>query len=164
VLGERSLGAGVAAAVFVAFAVAAAASTAISGLLVEWLGPRKPLIISQGVLLLAVSGLQLVSTPLAAAAYAALLGAASGMQGVVAGVIWAHYYGRTGLGKVQGPATTVMISAAALAPLPLAALHQLSGGYAVGLASMAAIPVVCAVMTCFFDPKRARREAETGRT
>lgn len=163
VLGERGLEAGVAAAVFVAFAVAAAASTAISGLLVELLGPRKPLIISQGVLLLAVSGLQLVSTPLVAAAYAAFLGAASGMQGVVAGVIWAHYYGRTGLGKVQGPATTVMISAAALAPLPLAALHQFSGDYSLGLILMAAIPVACAVMTCFFDPKRARRDAETVR-
>lgn len=163
VLGERGLGAGVAAAVFVAFAVAAAASTAISGLLVEWLGPKKPLIISQGVLLLAVLGLQFVSTPFVAAAYAALLGAASGMQGVVAGVIWAHYYGRTGLGKVQGPATTVMISAAALAPLPLAALHQLSGDYSLGLVLMAAIPVACAVMACFFDQKRARHEAEVVR-
>ncbi|MDP8946603.1 MAG: MFS transporter [Actinomycetota bacterium] len=161
VLGERGVGAGVAAAVFVAFAVASAAATAISGMLVEWLGPRKPLIFSQGVLLLAVSGLQLVSTPFMAAAYAALLGSASGMQGVVAGVIWAHYYGRRGLGKVQGPASTVMISAAALAPLPLAALHQLSGNYTLGLILIAAIPVVCAIMACFFDPKRARREAET---
>ena len=160
VLGERGLEAGVAAAVFVAFAAASAASTALSGLLVELLGPRKPLIISQVVLLLAVSGLLLVSTPLAAAVYAALLGAASGMQGVVAGVIWAHYYGRTGLGKVQGPATTVMISAAALAPLPVAALHQLSGDYSLGLLFMAVIPVACAVMACFFDPERARRQTE----
>jgi MFS family permease len=134
-----------------------------SGPVVELLGPRKPLIISQAVLLLAVSSLVLVSTPLAAAVYAALLGAASGMQGVVAGVIWAHYYGRSSLGKVQGPATTVMISAAALAPLPLAALHQLSGDYSLGLLLMAAIPVACAVMACFFDPERARRETEPAR-
>jgi hypothetical protein len=90
-----------------------------------------------------------------------LLGAAAGTQGVAAGMIWAHYYGRAGLGRVQGPATMVMISAAALAPLPLAAFRQLSGDYALGLLVMAAIPVACAVMTRFFDPERARRDAQT---
>ncbi len=55
----------------------------------------------------------------------------------------------------------VMISAAALAPLPLAAFRQLLGDYTLGLLLMASIPVVCAVMTRFFDPKRARHDAET---
>lgn len=58
----------------------------------------------------------------------------------------------------------VMISAAALAPLPLAAFRQLSGDYSLGLLVMTAIPVACAVMARLFDPKRARRDAETVRT
>lgn len=160
ILGEQGLSPGVAAGVFVAFAVASALATALSGPLIERLGPRKPLTISLGLLLLAVVGLHFAATPTLAAAYAATLGAAAGMQGVVAGVIWAHYYGRHGLGAVQGPATMVMISAAALAPLPLAALQELWGGYALGLTVMAAVPVACAVLAGLFDPERARTEIE----
>ena len=153
ILGEQGIAPGVAARVFIVFAIAAAAATSLSGFLTEKLGPRKPLGISLGLLLLGVIGLQFTSTSTLAAGYAAVVGAASGIQGVVAGTIWAHYYGRHSLGKVQGPATMVMISAAALAPLPLAALHQFSGNYSLGLTFMAAIPVSCAVMLYFFDPK-----------
>lgn len=103
-------------------------------------------------------GLQFAATPFLAAVYAAVVGASAGIQGVVAGTIWAHYYGRHGLGRVQGPATMVMISAAALAPLPIAALRQFSGDYILGLAIMAAVPVFCTIMLYFFDPKRAVHE------
>lgn len=161
ILGERGISPGVAASVFIVFAIASAAATSLSGFLTEKLGPRKPLGISLGLLLLGVIGLQLASTPALAAVYAAVVGAAAGIQGVVAGTIWAHYYGRHGLGRVQGPATMVMISAAALAPLPLAALRQFSGDYSLGLTFMAAIPILCAVMLYFFDPKRALRRLET---
>ncbi len=161
ILGEQGISPGVAAGVFIVFAIASATSTSLSGFLAERLGPRKPLGISLGLLLLGVIGLQFASTPTLAAVYAAMVGAAAGIQGVVAGTIWAHYYGRHGLGRVQGPATMVMISAAALAPLPLAALRQFSGDYSLGLAFMAAIPVFCAAMLYFFDPKRARRRLET---
>lgn len=160
VLGEQGLGPAAAAAVFVPFSVAAALATATTGFLADRLGPRGPLMISLGLLLAALIYLPLVSNTASAAVYAVMLGAASGMQGVVAGMAWAHYYGRRGLGRVQGPATAVMISAAALAPLPLAALHDLSGDYAPGIAFMAAIPVLCAVALVLFDPKQAYREAE----
>ena len=160
ILGEQGLSAAAAAGVFVPFAVASAAATAFSGLLIERLGPRVPLYVSMALLLAAVLGLQLVSSSFTAAVYALVLGAGAGFQGVVAGVVWAHYYGRRGLGKVQGPATMVMISAAALAPLPLAALRSFSGDYALGLAVMASVPVLCTVMLYLFDPKKARREIE----
>lgn len=161
ILGEQGLSAAAAAGVFVPFAAASATATAFAGFLIERLGPRKPLYISMALLLTAVLGLQLVSSPLTAVLYATVLGAGAGFQGVVAGVAWAHYYGRRGLGKVQGPASMVMISAAALAPLPLAALRSFSGDYALGLAVMTAVPVLCATMLYFFDPKKARREIET---
>jgi len=161
VLGGQGLTPEAAAAVFVPFAAASAAATALSGTLSARLGPMAVLMASLGLLLSAVLGLQFVSTVAAAVAYSVLLGAAAGAQGVVAGMVWAHYYGRAGLGRVQGPATMVMISAAALAPLPLAALRLLSGDYSVGLLVMGAIPVACAVMARLFDPERARRDAET---
>jgi MFS family permease len=160
ILDEHGLSPGAAAGVFVPFAAASAAGTALSGALAERLGPKATLIVSLGLLLAAVLGLQLVSTVPTAIVYSVLLGAAAGTQGVVAGMIWAHFYGRAGLGRVQGPATMVMISSAALAPLPLAALRQLSGDYSLGLLMMAVIPVACAVMTRLFDPERARRDVE----
>ncbi|CAN5653381.1 hypothetical protein BH24ACT22_BH24ACT22_18100 [soil metagenome] len=158
ILGEQGISATAAAGVFIPFAVASAAATALSGFLIERLGPRQPLYVSMALLLTAVVGLQLVDSPLTAVLYALVLGAGAGFQGVVAGVVWAHYYGRQGLGKVQGPATMVMISAAALAPLPLAALRSFSGDYALGLAMMSAIPIACTAMLYLFDPKKARRE------
>lgn len=160
ILGEQGLDAAAAARVFVPFAIASAAATAFSGFLTERFGPRIPLYTSMALLLTAVLGLQFVSSPVTAGLYAVVLGSGAGFQGVVAGVVWAHYYGRHGLGKVQGPATMVMISAAALAPLPLAALRSFSGDYALGLAVMTAVPVVCTVMLYLFDPKKARREIE----
>lgn len=163
ILDAQGLTPGAAAGVFVPFAAASAAATAASGALAERFGPKGVLAISLSLLLLAVVGLQFVSTLPAAIAYSAVLGAAAGTQGVVAGMIWAHYYGRIGLGAVQGPATMVMISAAALAPLPLAALRQLSGDYSLGLLVIASIPVACFVMTRLFDPDRARRHADAAR-
>ena len=160
ILGEQGISATAAAGVFVPFAAASAAATAFSGFLIERLGPRQPLYVSMALLLAAVLGLQLVGSPLTAILYALVLGAGAGFQGVVAGVVWAHYYGRRGLGKVQGPATMVMIAAAALAPLPLAALRTFSGDYAFGLAVMAAVPILCTIMLYLFDPKKARREIE----
>lgn len=163
ILDAQGLTPGAAAGVFVPFAAASAAATALSAALAERLGPKGVLTISLGLLLLAVVGLQFVSTLPTAIVYSAALGAAAGTQGVVAGMIWAHYYGRVGLGRVQGPATMVMISSAALAPLPLAAFRQLSGDYSLGLLIMASIPVACFVMTRLFDPERARRHADAAR-
>jgi MFS family permease len=161
ILEGRGLTPATAAGVFIPFAAASAAATALSGALAERLGPKGVLMVSLGLLLAAVVGLQFVSTVPTAVAYSVLLGAAAGSQGVVAGMVWAHYYGRAGLGRLQGPATMVMISAAALAPLPLAAFHHLSGDYSLGLLVMAAIPIACAIMARLFDPERARRDAET---
>ena len=158
ILTGQGLTAGAAAGVFIPFAVASAVATAFAGALAEGFGPKGVLLVSLGLLFLAVVGVQFVSTVFAAAGYSAMLGAAAGSQGVVSGMIWAHYYGRVGLGGLQGPATMVMISAAALAPLPLAALRQFSGGYALGLMVMAVIPILCVAMTRYFDPERARRD------
>ena len=54
----------------------------------------------------------------------------------------------------------VMISAAALAPLPLAALRSFSGDYALALAVLASVPIVCTAMLYSFDPDKARREIQ----
>ncbi|HSH80660.1 MAG TPA: MFS transporter [Herpetosiphonaceae bacterium] len=152
IFAERGLPAQVAASVFAAFALAAAMMTLLAGVAIERFGPKRLLIVHHALLLLALGQLQLMSTPFTATCYALTLGAAGGMQSVTSGVAWAHYYGRRGLGRVQGAASTIMIAAAALAPLPLAAAQQASGGYTFGLALMAGVPVVCALFAMLVQP------------
>lgn len=144
IFAERGLSADTAAGVFVPFAAASAATMVLAGFLIERLGPKHLVIVVQVLLLLALLQLQALSTPVGAVMYAVTLGAAGGVQGVTSGVMWAHYYGRHGLGRVQGSASMVMISGAALAPLPLAAIQQWFGGYALGLAGFLILPICCA--------------------
>jgi sugar phosphate permease len=156
IFAERGLSALTAAAVFAPFALAAATVTLVTGFAIERFGPKRLLIIHHSLLLFALVQLQVMATPVAAICYALTLGAAGGMQSVTSSVAWAHYYGRQGVSRVQGAASTIMISAAALAPLPLAALQQQSGHYAVGLLMMAGVPVLCAGLAVLVRPEAAR--------
>jgi hypothetical protein len=140
---------GVRECVFVPFAMASAGTMTLVGFVIERLGPKRLLFVIQALLFIAVWQLQRITTPSAAIVYAVTLGSAAGVQSVTAGVTWAHYYGRWGLGRVQGAASMVMISAAALAPLPLAALHQWSGNYTLGLTVLLGIPIMCSVLAVF---------------
>ena len=143
---ERGLSAAVAAAAFVPYAVASVPATLLAGVLVDRIGPRAVLVGNLGVLSIAVASLVVVADPISAAAYAAVLGISGGVQPVAVGVTGAHYYGRHGLGRVQGPAAMVVAIGAALGPLPLAIAHRLTGGYGGGLAALVVLAVGCGTM------------------
>jgi MFS family permease len=164
IFAERGLAPTVAAGIFVAMASATALTNALTGMLIGRTGPRRMLFVALGLLLLA---LQLVRTPLGAVLYGLILGAAAGTQGVTVGVVWAHYYGRTGLGRIQGAAGLIMISAAAVAPLPLAALQAATGTYTLALWLFTLLPLLCAAILAAFRPPPAgaptRSEAEAAR-
>lgn len=149
----QGLSASVAAAVFVPYAVASAGTSLLAGFLVDRLGPRVVFIGNLSLLLVAMIALQFLGNAATAVLYASILGAASGIQSVVSGVTWVHYYGREGLGKVQGSAMMLMISAAALGPLPIAALQGWRGNYTLGVAVMFAIIVGCLVMVALHRPR-----------
>jgi MFS family permease len=152
---ERGLGAGIAAGVFVPFAIASAISGPIAGFLIDRIGPKNIFIANMGILLAGSLFILAVGDTLTAVTYASILGIAGGMQSVIGGVTWAHYYGRHGLGRVQGAAMMVMITSAAIGPLPLAALQQATGGYTLGLTLMASLPILAVVTILFARPTRA---------
>ncbi len=77
-----------------------------------------------------------------AVVYVLVMGVAGGAHHIVQGVIWAHYYGRHGLGRVQGSAMTINFCASTVGPLPLAIFHDLTGTYTVGMVVMMALPVL----------------------
>jgi hypothetical protein len=95
-----------------------------------------------------------IATPGQAAMYAAVLGVSGGIQQLVSGVTWAHYYGRRGLGRVQGAAATVTITGAAIGPLPLAVMQSLTGSYTSGLALLATLPILAIITISFARPQR----------
>ncbi len=73
---------------------------------------------------------------------------------MIAGVTWAHYYGRLGLGRVQGSAMMLNITASALGPMPLAWLQAWFGSFGPGIAIMAILPVAAMVMMSLARPQR----------
>ncbi|MDP6548742.1 MAG: MFS transporter [Dehalococcoidia bacterium] len=150
---ENGLSANLAAGVFVIYAAASAVTSMIAGVVVDRTGPK--------ILFGLVMALFIVSLVLAvaidsiffAALYIVVLGIAGGFHSVVQGVIWAHYYGRHRLGRIQGTATTIGICGSAVGPLPLALLHDMTGTYTAGIVVMVALPVLSLVSITLARPK-----------
>lgn len=122
-------------------AVAAAATTLLTGSLVDRFGVRRILRASLLVQIACLGLAQLLQPGALIWIYTLLLGAVAGSSAVMGGVTWARFYGRDGLGAVQGSAGTVMLTAAALAPLPMGWLRDLTGNHATGLAVCVLLPL-----------------------
>ena len=151
---QHGLSATLAAAVFVVFAISSAATSLVVGFMVERTGPARLFVFSMCALLV-VCGLALVvNSPWMAVLYAAGMGVTGGSQRIVQGVIWAHYYGRWGLGRVQGAAMMAGITGAAVGPLPLALFRDLTGSYDVGVIVMAALPLLAIATVLLGRPER----------
>ena len=143
---ERGLSTTLAAAVFVVFAFASASTSMVAGFVVERTGPRALFIFAMG-MLLAVLALSLaVNSAWMAVVYVAAMGIAGGSMRIVQGVMWAHYYGRFGLGRVQGSAIMIAITGAAIGPFPLAVFRDFTGTYQAGIITMATLPALSIVV------------------
>jgi MFS family permease len=145
IFAERGLSATTAGAVFVPFAVASAVSAVIAGILIDRLGPKPVVIAAMSLLLAAMLWLHVVDGPAAAVVYAAVLGSCGAMTQTVSGVIWAHYYGREGLGRVQGTAMMIGIAGAAIGPLPLALMQQAFDSFTTGVVVLSILPVIAII-------------------
>ena len=149
---EAGLSATLAAGVFVIFSVSAAITSLVGGFLVERGDPK---ILYGFTMLMLLVGLLLVfviNSTFIAVLYVIVMGIANGSHHIVQGVIWAHFYGRNGLGRIQGPAMMIGISGAAIGPLPLALLHDLSGSYSTGILLMMSLPILSLVSIILARP------------
>jgi hypothetical protein len=93
-------------------------------------------------LLVAMAVALMIESAQIAVVYAALLGVCQGSSQVVNSVTWAHFYGRFGLGRIQGAAVMVNITASALGPLPLAMLEGTFDGFRPGIVVLAVLPAL----------------------
>ncbi len=154
IFAERGLSAGTAAAVFVPVAISAAGSSIVAGFAVDRIGPKPTFYAGMTFLLMAMGMIWFLDLPGGFILYGVLLGATNGVSMLVSGVTWAHFYGRNGLGRIQGTAMMVMITASALGPMPLAWLEAWTGGYSTGIVMMAVLPVLAIVTMALARPQR----------
>jgi MFS family permease len=150
IFAERGLSPEVAASAFIPFALTSALTTVVVGFLAEHIEPKWILLGNLIFLIVGVLFLQLVSSPLEAVIYSLIVGAFAGTLSVVSNVLWAYYYGRENLGAYQGASLTVIITGAAIGPLPLAAFQGIFGNYTVGLYVYASLPLICALPLLWF--------------
>jgi MFS family permease len=146
---RQGLSAEVAARVFVPFAVASALTGLLAGFLVERTGPTALFVANMGIFITAVLMLQVVNTGFLAVIYAVILGSAMGMQQIGARYTWPYYYGRQGLGQVQGSAMMIMISASAIGPLLFASVAE-SISYAYAFVGMLVLLAAAALMRLLY--------------
>ena len=81
-------------------------------------------------------------------------GSLEARSGSSRGVMWAHYYGRFGLGRVQGSAMMITITGAAIGPFPLAVFRDFTGTYQAGIIAMATLPALSIVVLLLARPDR----------
>ncbi len=149
---ENGLSATLAAGAFAVFSVSSGTSSMIAGFVSDRTGPRVLLVFSMATLVATLGVGVLMDSLLVAMAYVVMMGISSGSYMIVHSTIWAHYYGRHGLGRIQGPAMTLAVCASAVGPLPLAMFQEFTGTYTLGMLAMMALPVLSLVVLFLTRP------------
>ncbi len=153
IFAEQGQGADAAARAFVPYALASTPTVIAAGFLVDRFGPRPVFVMAMALLLATLSFAQFISSPATVIIYGAMMGMSGGMSQIVGGVMWAHVYGRERLGRIQGSGTTIGVAGAALGPLPLAGIQQVTGSFESGIWLMTILPVAAAAMILLVRPK-----------
>ena len=140
---ENGLSATLAAGAFAVFSVSSTASSLVAGFVSDRIGPKSLLVFSMATLVATLALGVVINSLYVAMVYIVMMGVSSGSYIIVHSTIWAYYYGRHGLGRVQGPAMTLSVCASAVGPLPLAMFQEVTGTYTIGMMAMMALPVCC---------------------
>ncbi|HJP30643.1 MAG: MFS transporter [Candidatus Latescibacteria bacterium] len=147
---DAGLSSTVAASVFVPIATTGAVMQLIAGLLVGRVHLRVllalALILEALVLVVAT---RLTSEPMAYA-FGVVWGIQGGIEILVMGVIFANYFGRLHLGAIAGFASTLLVAASALGPMPIGVARDLLGGYQTVLSASATVPLALGVACLLF--------------
>ncbi len=153
-LAARGIPSAVAASVFSVFAAMQIAGTFAAGFMADRFANRRVLALGQGLLLATLLWTFAISTTWQAYVYGALLGASSGFLITTMAVIWPNYYGRQHLGSIRGITTASMVVFAALGPLPIGRIFDLTGSYSTAILIFLALPVACAIAALLARPPR----------
>ena len=84
-----------------------------------------------------------------AAVYGTMFGINNAANITFFGYIWAHYFGRKHLGRIQGLGQMVGVIGASLGALPMGMAFDMVGSYVEILRLLALLPLACAVLAFF---------------
>jgi MFS family permease len=137
----------------------ALAGSFVAGVLVDRVANRFVLAAALTLFVLAVIWATLMTSPWQGFLYGGMFGLSQGMSMTVNMVIWPNYFGRSALGSIRGVASTAMVAAAALGPLPFGYAVTLSGSYNVALLTFVTLPMLCiATSLLAVAPTRPNRQ------
>ena len=142
IFSEKGFSSGIAAGIFIPLSISSLGSSMIAGAISDQIGPKKLFYISMSMLLLAMITINTLESSLMPLIYSIILGASNGAGRIVTSVIWADIYGRYKLGRIQGSATMVMMTASAIGPLPLAVIGNATGNFTSGILLMCILPIL----------------------
>jgi MFS family permease len=145
ILTDFGLSASMAAGLFVPFAITATASSFVGGYLVDRFNPIRVYTANAGLFVIATLVLVMVSNPFLGILYASLMGFFQGAQMIIMNTTWAYFYGRHGLGKIQGAGSMTNIAYSAIGPLPLAALYGFFGDFRPAILILGTLIIVSAI-------------------
>jgi len=78
------------------------------------------------------------------------MGVQGGLEMIVSSVVFANFFGRWHLGSIAGFASTLLVGASALGPMPFGVARDLMGGYAAVLSTFAIVPFALAIDCLLF--------------
>lgn len=154
IFADNQLSSTVAAAVFVPIAFTSAAANLGSGVLVDRIPVR--FLLSAALLLqaLALWMAQVLPNVAVAILFGVVMGSMMGLQRTVSTVAWPTYFGRLHLGSIAGFASTILIAASALGPMPMGIARDLLGSYNLTLTILSIMPLSLAVVSLFIRTPR----------
>jgi len=154
IFADSGLDPDVAATVYLPIAATTALVNLGSGALVDRIPPRFALASSLLLQALALWLARDLATVALAYLYGIALGTAMGLFRTIAGVAWAHYFGRQYLGSISGIASTILILGAAVGPVPLGFARDALGSYDQALLALTLVPLLLGVASLFLRPPR----------
>ncbi|MEC9140441.1 MAG: MFS transporter [Chloroflexota bacterium] len=153
-LATRSIGNEAAAITLSIMAPLALSSMFVSGILSDKIPNRYLLVISQLGLAIAMLWVITIEADWQAYIFGALLGFSAGFAMATTAVIWPNYYGRAHIGSIRGVATSGMVAAAALGPLPFGIAFDITGSYTLVILLFLSMPVTCGIAAMLAMPPK----------
>ncbi len=147
---DSGLSSTVAASVFVPIAATGAIVQLLGGLLIGRVSIRLLLAVSLGMMSLVLVLAPSLSSLEMAYFFGFCMGVQGGLEMIVSSVVFANFFGRRHLGSIAGFASTLLVGASALGPMPIGVARDLMGGYAAVLSTFAIVPFVLAIACLLF--------------
>lgn len=86
------------------------------------------------------------------------IGVGGGCFGILTGVVWPRYFGRSHLGAISGFATSAIVIGSAIGPIAFSGLRDLTGSFGTPIVISTAVPAVLALAAIRADnPQRSKR-------